>query len=154
MNHTTNRTTRAASRATSATTRATNTKTKSPAKRARRATLADLQDRIHALETSPPKISTAAAQRGSTSRSHVPRPAVPPPAVPPSTPRRFDLGVRREGNLMMFHPRTSAMREWIEANVNVPGAVRFGNAFVVELRYVGPILEGLAAEGFTVGDEP
>jgi hypothetical protein len=66
----------------------------------------------------------------------------------------FDLGLRREGNLMMFHPHSRNVREWMEENVNIADAVRFGNAVAVDLRYAGPILEGMQAEGFTIGDEP
>lgn len=57
----------------------------------------------------------------------------------------FDI--ENHGSICLIRPMTPDVDEWLRANVD-PEAQWFGNALVVEPRYVGDLVEGLVAEGF------
>ncbi len=61
-----------------------------------------------------------------------------------------DVIVTREGmSLCLFRPQTDEALDWLLENVLHEDAW-MGNTLVVETRYVGPLVEALASEGFTV----
>jgi len=49
-----------------------------------------------------------------------------------------------EGSIILFEPLTDAARSWWSSNVD-PEAQTFGQAYVVEHRYAGDIVEGIKA---------
>ena len=49
-----------------------------------------------------------------------------------------------EGSIILFEPLTDAARSWWTDNVD-PEAQTFGNAYAVEHRYAGDIVEGIKA---------
>lgn len=60
-----------------------------------------------------------------------------------------DIRVQNEGSLFVLYGETTAGRDWLEANLD-PDAMRWAAGFVVEHRYVEPIVEGAAADGLTL----
>ena len=49
-----------------------------------------------------------------------------------------------EGSIVLFEPLTDAARDWWAGNVD-PDAITMGQAYVVEHRYAGDIVEGIKA---------
>ena len=60
-----------------------------------------------------------------------------------------DIEVRDESSLWIVSGETGLGQDWLEANLQVD-AVRWAGGFVVEPRYVGPIVAGACAEGLEV----
>jgi hypothetical protein len=56
--------------------------------------------------------------------------------------------IENHGSIVLIRPLTSDVEEWIEEHVGGEETMYFGNAVVVEPRYVAPIVEALIAEGF------
>lgn len=63
-----------------------------------------------------------------------------------------DILIKDEGTLVLLTPVSSEGEHWLTDNLD-PDCQHWGSAFVVEHRYVGPIIEGARAEGlsFTAG---
>lgn len=60
-----------------------------------------------------------------------------------------DFTVRNEGTIFLLTPNTEAGRQW--ATDNLPSdAQTWGNAVVVEHRYIADIVEGIQADGLVV----
>ena len=57
-----------------------------------------------------------------------------------------DVLVSNEGTLFLFCPLTPQAKEWISGNVQA-GATWFGNALVVEHRYVWGLAQGMKDAG-------
>ena len=55
--------------------------------------------------------------------------------------------IKNEGSIVLFEPLTSAAQDWWSSNVD-PDAQTFGNAYAVEHRYAGDIVEGIKATSF------
>jgi len=55
-----------------------------------------------------------------------------------------------EGSIILFEPLTDAARSWWTTNVN-PEAQTMGQAYVVEHRYAGDIVEGIKAASIIKG---
>jgi hypothetical protein len=66
------------------------------------------------------------------------------------TPPRIDARVSFAGqNLALLYLNTEAARDWVRDNVE-DTAQFFGGALVVEPRYIGNLVDGLTAAGFSV----
>lgn len=60
-----------------------------------------------------------------------------------------DVIVSDEGSIWLFYPRSEAAQAWWAEHVD-PDALTYGRNFVVEHRFARDIVDGLAAEGFTI----
>lgn len=60
-----------------------------------------------------------------------------------------DIRVQNEGSLFVLYGETKAGRDWLEENLD-PDGMRWATGFVVEHRYVEPIVEGAAADGLAL----
>lgn len=60
-----------------------------------------------------------------------------------------DITARDEGSLWIVSGDTAAGCTWLEENLQ-EDAMRWAGGFVVEPRYVGPILAGACADGLEV----
>lgn len=60
-----------------------------------------------------------------------------------------DFTVRNEGAIVLFQAHTDAARAWWDENVQ--DGITFAGARVVEWRYAQDIIQGIAAEGLTIG---
>ena len=62
-----------------------------------------------------------------------------------------DINVQNEGNIFLLHPQSEAGQQWIDENIGTgEGTTYFGNALVVEHRYVANVVEGMQADGLLV----
>lgn len=61
-----------------------------------------------------------------------------------------DFTVRNEGSIFLLTPHNDEVRAWIDDNVP-SDAQWFGNALVVEHRYVAELVRGLQGAGFGGG---
>jgi hypothetical protein len=60
-----------------------------------------------------------------------------------------DFSFVSEGTIALITPLTAEARSWLRDRVDSE-ATYWGQALVVEPRYAEPILEGIAADGFSV----
>lgn len=60
-----------------------------------------------------------------------------------------DFTAENNGSFFLLRPRTDAAEIWIEDRLSADRQ-EFGGAVVVEIRYIGDIVLGLRAEGYTV----
>lgn len=60
-----------------------------------------------------------------------------------------DFEIADHGSIMTFKPLTDDAREWVETNLVGDDVQWFGGAVVVEPRYAGDIINGIAADGLT-----
>ena len=60
-----------------------------------------------------------------------------------------DLSVQNNGSIFLLQPISEAGTIWIEDNIG-DDAMTFGNAIVVEHRYIADIVNGALADGLTV----
>jgi hypothetical protein len=58
-----------------------------------------------------------------------------------------DVSVTDHGTLFLFQTYTPAVRQWFDIHTDAP---RLADAYAVEHRYAGDIVNALQAEGFTV----
>ena len=63
---------------------------------------------------------------------------------------RPDILLTNHGSICLLRPFTPSGDEWLGANL-ADDAQMWGDAFVVEPRYVAPIVEGAINDGLTVG---
>jgi hypothetical protein len=61
---------------------------------------------------------------------------------------QFDVFVENQGTIAILIPLTDTCREWLDENLLDP--VTFGRGYVVEHRYVWPIIEGMIDDGIAV----
>ena len=66
-----------------------------------------------------------------------------------SSPPEYDVRVMNHGSLFLVHPITKAAEAWLLLNVQ-SDAQRFGEAVVVEPRYVSDLVVGMAEAGLRV----
>jgi hypothetical protein len=59
-----------------------------------------------------------------------------------------DFNVENHGSIILLWPLTTAASEWITDHIPEDAQV-FGNAIVVEPRYIEDILAGITADGLT-----
>jgi hypothetical protein len=64
--------------------------------------------------------------------------------------RTEDFFVQNEGSIFLLHPFTYAAQEWITENIS-PDRIMFGDAVVVEHRFILNLIEGILADGLEVG---
>jgi hypothetical protein len=68
--------------------------------------------------------------------------------------QRADFRITYRGTVTTITPLTDRCREWVEANVEIEAWQRFGNAIVVEPRYIEQLAEAMIEEGLVVeGDD-
>jgi hypothetical protein len=68
-----------------------------------------------------------------------------------SSPPAPDFDVTFHGSLAAFTPLTPAARDWVQTNVHVEPWQWLGNAtFIVDLRFVQPLITGILAAGMDV----
>jgi hypothetical protein len=60
-----------------------------------------------------------------------------------------DISIRNHGSVVVLTGVTPEGRAWLTDNID-PDAMRWGNGFAVEPRYVGPILDGAADAGLEI----
>jgi hypothetical protein len=60
-----------------------------------------------------------------------------------------DLYVQNEGSIFLLHAHSNAGRKWIKENIP-QDAQAFGNAIVVEHRYIADIVQGAQSDGLIV----
>lgn len=64
-----------------------------------------------------------------------------------------DFLLRPEGlNLVLLTPVTDDAKRWVYAHLP-PECLRFGLGRILETRYAGPVLEGIAEAGLTIQEE-
>lgn len=66
------------------------------------------------------------------------------PEAPP-----VDFTVQNEHSIFLLHPHTEAARTWIAEHIPVD-AMMWGNAIVVEHRYISDIVDGIKSDGLEV----
>lgn len=62
-----------------------------------------------------------------------------------------DFTVENHGTIALLRPHTDAAKEFLKG-VGDGETMHWGDAIVVEPRYLGPILEGAQEEGLTVAE--
>lgn len=60
-----------------------------------------------------------------------------------------DLEVQNEGSIFLLRPVSDLGWEWVNEHI-ADDAMTFGNAIVVEHRYIGSIVDGAVADGLNV----
>ena len=61
----------------------------------------------------------------------------------------FTVIGRGHDTVLLLRPNTEEAEEWV--NMHLPeDAMRMGLAYAIENRYLGPIVEGIIADGLTV----
>ena len=63
---------------------------------------------------------------------------------------KVDTLFRNEGSVWIVRPASEAAVDWCNQYID-PDAQRWGDAYVVEARYVEDLAEGMKAEGLTCG---
>jgi hypothetical protein len=63
--------------------------------------------------------------------------------------RTEDFSVQNEGSIFLLRPFTYPAREWIRDNIS-PDRVMFGDAVVVEHRFILDLIDGIFADGLEV----
>ena len=66
-----------------------------------------------------------------------------------SSPTRSDFICENHGSIFLLRPVSPASFDWIESHLP-SDRTTFGNAVVIEPRYVGTILHGLQEDGLVV----
>lgn len=61
-----------------------------------------------------------------------------------------DIVVQNEGTIVLLVPETEVADEWLDEHLD-PDVVRWATGYVVEPRYVAPIIEGALEDGLKVG---
>ena len=59
-----------------------------------------------------------------------------------------DFDIENHGSVVLLRPLSTDADNWVQENIS-DDVLRFGGAVVVEPRYIGPVMEGLSAEGLT-----
>lgn len=62
-----------------------------------------------------------------------------------------DFTFANHGSVTLLTPVSDAAREWAAEHLPVEPWQMLGNAIAIEPRYADPILEGIDADGMTVG---
>lgn len=62
---------------------------------------------------------------------------------------KADFTVQNEGSIFLLRPHTQAAHVWITEHIP-DDVMQFGNAIVVEHRYIQDIVEGIQQEGLLV----
>lgn len=60
-----------------------------------------------------------------------------------------DFSVENHSSIFLLTPNSEAATEWVDDNIDSE-AMRWGNAVVVEHRYIRDIVDGLIEDGFTI----
>jgi hypothetical protein len=60
-----------------------------------------------------------------------------------------DVAVKYEGKISLMYPKTKAAKAWIAENVD-PDSLKWGEALVVEDRYLGSIAFAMSNAGLVV----
>lgn len=61
-----------------------------------------------------------------------------------------DYRIRDEGTIVILWPVSNAAVSWCDEHLP-QDSTRWGSGYVIDCRYAGPILEGMAAEGLVGG---
>lgn len=61
----------------------------------------------------------------------------------------MDFQFANHGSVCLLRPVSDAAKMWAAENIN-DAAMEFGGAIVIEPRYVGPIIDGIASDGLEV----
>lgn len=70
-------------------------------------------------------------------------------ALAGETPTDSDFLVNHQASIALLTPRTDEAQDWLEEHLT--GEVSWsGGAVVVEARYLEPLLDGIAGDGFSV----
>jgi hypothetical protein len=64
---------------------------------------------------------------------------------------KADLMVRNEGSIFLLSAQTPQGQEWIEQNIDMEEVMTWGDAVVVEHRFIDDIIKGAEADGLLVG---
>lgn len=61
-----------------------------------------------------------------------------------------DFHVEDNGSIILLRPMTDAAKTWIDEHITGDEVQYFGNAVVVEHRYIADIIDGIKNDGLTV----
>jgi hypothetical protein len=70
-------------------------------------------------------------------------------AVSGSSPTGPDFLVQNEGSIFLLHPLTESARDWVHKNLS-EDRMTFGDAVVVEHRYIAHVVRGARADGLVL----
>lgn len=63
-----------------------------------------------------------------------------------------DFSFANHGSITLLTPRSRKAKRWLADNVEQNDETQYwGTSIAIEPRYVGPILEGIMADGLTIG---
>jgi len=60
-----------------------------------------------------------------------------------------DFTVQNEGSIFLLHPHTPSAHDWVSEHIP-EDAQFFGDAVVIEHRYIADIVEGVRADGLAI----
>lgn len=65
---------------------------------------------------------------------------------------KLDFTLHDEGSLFLLHPHTATAKEWMKEHLPMdnPETQFWGDAIVIEPRYLAPIIEGIRSDGLAV----
>lgn len=69
------------------------------------------------------------------------------PTIDPTTGPDFHL--INHGSIFVLTPQVTAAKEWVDEHFP-ESAQQWANGIVIEPRYIGPILDGIDEDGFTI----
>ena len=64
---------------------------------------------------------------------------------------QLDVNLDDQGNVFLFTPISRIAKEWVAQHLSLEGWQWMGNSFGIEHRFVGPIVNGMQADGLRVG---
>jgi len=62
----------------------------------------------------------------------------------------MDFTVENHGSIFLLRPNTKAAQAWIDSNIP-EDAQYLGNAVAIEHRYIMDIIDGIQADGLSIG---
>ena len=72
--------------------------------------------------------------------------------IPKSLKTEFDFKLENHGSLFLLRPLNPVARNWMSENLPVdePETQFWGDAIVIEPRYVAPIVDGIVGDGLVL----
>lgn len=72
--------------------------------------------------------------------------------VQKSSTTELDFRLENHGSLFLLHPLSPAAKNWMDEHLptDSPETQFWGDAIVIEPRYVGPIIDGILSDGLVV----
>ena len=69
-----------------------------------------------------------------------------------SSTTEFDFRLENHGSLFLLHPLTPAAKDWMDEHLPMDSSETqfWGDAIVIEPRFLGPIVDGILADGLVL----